>query len=112
MLIDITDKTVIAVDFDGTLAVTDYPKIVKPISQTISLIRYYKDRGATIILWTCREGEYLQQAVDWCKENNVPIDYINENAPHRIAEWGNDCRKVGADLYIDDKALCTLNFLE
>ena len=55
---------------------------------------------------------FRSQAVDWCKENNVPIDYINENAPHRIAEWGNDCRKVGADLYIDDKALCTLNFLE
>lgn len=94
---------VVAVDFDGTIANTDYPRIISPISETISLLRKLKDKGATIILWTCREGENLEEAVKWCKENDVPIDLVNENDKERIKIWGNDCRKIGADLYIDDK---------
>lgn len=98
-------KTVIAVDFDGTIAKTEYPEIIEPIQNTIDYIQLMKSKGATIILWTCREGKELEEAVNWCKENNVPIDYINENDPERIATWGNDCRKIGADIYIDDKAI-------
>ena len=94
---------VVAVDFDGTIANTDYPRIISPIPETISLLRKLKDKGATIILWTCREGENLEEAVKWCKENDVPIDLVNENDKERIKIWGNDCRKIGADLYIDDK---------
>ena len=30
-------------------------------------------------------------------------DLLNENDKERIKIWGNDCRKIGADLYIDDK---------
>lgn len=96
---------VIAVDFDGTLAVTKYPEIIKPIETTINVIRDAKSKGAIIILWTCREGKELEEAINWCKMNNVPIDYVNENVPERIKAWGNDCRKIGADVYIDDKAI-------
>lgn len=95
---------VIAVDFDNTIAKTEYPKIIEPIPETIKLIRKAKENGATIILWTCREGSVLDDATKWCKENNVPIDLVNENLPERNAFWGNDSRKIGADLYIDDKS--------
>ncbi len=96
---------VIAVDFDNTIAETEYPKIIKPIPETIKFLRECKEQGATIILWTCRGGKCLDEAVQWCVEHNVPIDYVNENAPSKIKFWGNDCRKVAADLYIDDKSL-------
>lgn len=96
---------VIAVDFDNTIAVTHYPEIVEPIDLTIHILREAKKKGAIIILWTCREGKELEDAVNWCKENNVPIDYVNENTPERIKKWGNDCRKIGADVYIDDRAI-------
>ena len=96
---------VIAVDFDGTLAITQYPTILKPIDTTINIIRDAKSRGATIVLWTCREGKDLEDALNWCKENNIPIDYANENIPERIKSWGNNCRKISADIYIDDKAI-------
>ena len=96
---------VIAVDFDSTLAVTKYPEILMPIDTTIDVIKDAKRRGATIILWTCREGNDLESAVNWCKEQEVPIDYVNENTPERIKAWGNDCRKISADVYIDDKAI-------
>ena len=96
---------IVAVDFDNTLAITKYPEIIKPINTTIEVIQDMKRRGAIIILWTCREGKELEDAVNWCKENNVPIDYVNENVPERIKILGNDCRKIGADIYIDDKAM-------
>ena len=105
------NKTIIAVDFDNTIAVTEYPKIIKPIDTTIHILRQAKELGATIILWTCREGKELENAVNWCKENNVPIDYVNENVPERIEKWGNDCRKIGADVYIDDKSINPLIWL-
>ena len=102
---------IIAVDFDNTIAVTEYPKIIKPIDMIIFTLKQAKERGATIILWTCREGKELENAVNWCKENNVPIDYVNENVPERIEKWGNDCRKIGADVYIDDRSINPLIWL-
>lgn len=96
--------TVVAVDFDNTLCeTTDFPICGNPIQKTIEFIKWCKSKGAVIILWTCREGECLEMALGWCKQHDVPIDYANENVPERIEVWGNDCRKVGADYYIDDK---------
>ena len=92
---------IIAVDFDGTLAVTDYPEIIKPITQIIYYCKQVRERGDTLILWTCRHGKELDEAVEWCKEQGLEFDYINENPPDRIAIYG-DCRKVYADVYIDD----------
>lgn len=99
-----TQKKVVAVDFDGTIARTEYPRIISPIYETISLLHKLKKTGATIILWTCREGKELEEAVEWCKQNDVPIDLVNENDKSRIEFWGNNSRKISADLYIDDKA--------
>ena len=103
---------IIALDFDGTCCEFNFPEIgkIKPINQkVIDFIRYQKLNGSTIILWTCRadteKRKYLQEAVDWCKKNNIPIDYINENTPHTKSVFGQDTRKVVADLYLDDKAL-------
>lgn len=95
---------VIAVDFDNTIAKTRYPEIVEPIPETIDFLRKAKENGAKIILWTCREGMVLEDAVQWCKMYNVPIDRVNQNEPSRSEYWGNDSRKIGADLYIDDKS--------
>ncbi len=95
---------IVAIDFDNTIAKTEYPKIIKPIPEMIKFLRECKEQGATIILWSCRGGKYLDEAVQWCVEHNVPIDYVNENAPFKIESYGNDSRKIAADLYIDDKS--------
>jgi len=98
----------IAVDFDGTLCEFDYPNIGKiaPKHQTvIDFIKINKSRGSTIILWTCRCGKPLEEAVAWCKEKEIPIDYVNENPPELIKAFGGDTRKVVAELYIDDKGI-------
>lgn len=92
---------IIAVDFDGTLAVTDYPKIIKPISEVIEFCKLRQAKGDTIILWTCRHGKELDEAVKWCGKQGLFFDYINENPPDRVMVYGAS-RKVYADLYIDD----------
>lgn len=94
-----------AVDFDGTLCANMYPKIGQARTAVLEFIREAKDNGGTIILWTCREGELLDRAVEWCRSNKVPIDYVNENVPAISQKFGSDCRKIYADFYIDDKAL-------
>lgn len=98
---------VIAVDFDGTLAVTEYPKIIRPITQVIELVNQYHAKGAIIILWTCRVGKHLDDAVQFCKENGILIDLVNENTKDRKELYGSDCRKISADVYIDDRSVFT-----
>lgn len=57
-------------------------------------------------MWTCRTDGKLKDAIEWCKEHGLKFDAVNENLPERIAMFGTDPRKIGADEYIDDKA-CT-----
>ncbi len=97
-------KKIIAVDFDGTLCEEKYPLIGKPKT---SVIEYVKElmKDNTVILWTCRRGMFLSRAVRWCKSQGLVFDYINENPPSLIKVFNGDCRKVFADIYIDDRAV-------
>lgn len=92
---------IIAVDFDGTLAVTDYPKIISPNVDVINFCKKRKSEGDTLILWTCRRDKDLRDAVQWCCEQGVYFDFINENPPDRVFVYGGS-RKVYADIYLDD----------
>lgn len=95
----------IAVDFDGTLCKNEFPRIGEANDVIINQIKYLKSIGFQIILWTCRGGKLLEQAVKWCTTKGLVFDSVNENTPERIKKWGNDSRKVGADEYWDDKAI-------
>ena len=59
---------VIAVDFDGTIVEHKYPRIGKEIPFAIATLKRLQEEGHRIILWTVREGDLLQQAVDFCRE--------------------------------------------
>ena len=105
MIIDGRDVRVVAVDFDGTLFTEDkYPAVGDPIEVTINYVKYLKSHGVELILWTCREGKILEDAVEACKSVGIEFDAINQNLQWRIDKYNYDCRKIGADLYIDDKA--------
>lgn len=95
----------IAVDFDGTLFTDEYPKIGKPKWRVINWCKERKEKGDVLILWTCREGESLREAVGMCREVGLVFDYVNQNDASLKKQFGNDCRKVGADIYLDDKAM-------
>lgn len=94
---------IVAVDFDGTLCENAYPEIGKPKMEVIEAIKEYKGYGWKIILWTCRNYDALDQAVEWCKQHGLEFDAINTNLPEVQETYGGDTRKVFADVYIDDK---------
>ena len=96
-------KKIIAFDFDGTLALTDYPVILAPRTAVIEYAKRCKKAGHTIILYTCREGEPLKAAVEFCKANGLEFDYVNENTVEKVKEYG-ESRKIYADFYFDDHA--------
>lgn len=100
------DFKIIAVDFDGTLCSNLYPYIGSPNKE---LFEYLKDRqknGDKIVLWTCRVGGKLAEAIDWCNERGLYFDAINENIKEAIDLFGFDTRKIFAHEYIDDR-MCT-----
>ena len=94
-----------AIDFDGTLCKNKYPNIGTPIQKVIDFVKDIKDKGNKIILWTCRTDDKLDEAIEWCKDQGIEFDAINENLPEQIEKFGGDTRKVNADYYIDDKVI-------
>lgn len=96
---------IIAVDFDGVLCEERWPAIGAPREAIILYLIDRRKQGDKLILWTCREGELLADAVNWCEEHGLIFDAVNANLPERVREYGNDCRKIGADEYWDDRSV-------
>ena len=99
---------IIAVDFDDTLAKAGekYPEIGEPtylLATLIGLRKIFKEH-LQIILWTCRAGEALQMAIDYCKERGLEFDAINEDVPATL-KWKSKTPKPFAHIYIDDRSL-------
>lgn len=94
-----------AVDFDGTLCKNEFPKIGEPYACRIEAVKRLQ-KNNKIILWTCRTGKALTEAVIWCAEYGLQFDAVNENIQEVKEAWGEDTRKVFADHYIDDKNFC------
>lgn len=97
---------IIAVDFDGTICKNAWPQIGEPNFKLIHWLKEQRGKGHTLILWTCREGELLQEALRFCEIYGLVFDYVNENSQDVVERFGCISRKVYADLYIDDKSLC------
>lgn len=97
-------KLIISIDFDGTIVRDRYPLIGEPYPDAVNTIRTLYTYGHYIIINTCRVGRYFDQMKSFLREWQIPYDTINENNPDRIKKYGGDCRKISADIYIDDKA--------
>lgn len=103
---------IIAIDFDGTLCEDKFPSIGKARLGTISLLKSLQRKGWKTILWTCRNGQHLEDALNWCAERNLKFDAVNTNIAEAIELTGSDTRKVYADIYLDDHNLTDLNKLQ
>lgn len=55
---------IIGVDFDGTLCHGNWPDIGEPNIRLINKLLKLQRTGNKIILWTCRDGEPLHQAIE------------------------------------------------
>ncbi len=104
-------KLTIAVDFDGTLCQSDFPKILKQTKKQRKLLEDLKKlrkKGHKLILWTCRgnnkRSPALKEAIEWCKKKGLIFDAINRNVKGQKKISGYS-PKVIADIYIDDKCI-------
>lgn len=98
-------RKAIAIDFDGCLCENKWPEIGEPHIEVIDMAIAERRNGAALILWTCRVGGLLEEAVDWCSSYGLEFDSVNENLPERLNFYGSESRKVSADEYWDDLAV-------
>ena len=97
---------IIAVDFDGTIAVHKYPKVGEAMPLAFEVMKELQDAGHILVLNTCRENvgfdiskQYLTDAVEFCKKNGMVFAGNNATPKeHEFREEGG--RKVYADLYL------------
>jgi len=103
---------ILAIDYDGTLFSGSYPDKGNPKHDIINKVKEFKKHGAEIVLWTCRGGEPLKEAIERCKEVGLEFDAINETTPSN-REWVEEERargqefcdkKIFAHFYVDDRA--------
>jgi hydroxymethylpyrimidine pyrophosphatase-like HAD family hydrolase len=92
----------IAVDFDGTIVEHEYPKIGKTRPFAFETLKMLEKKGHQLILWTYRSGQYLYEAVEFCKENGIEFYAVNSNYPEEVYD-DSKSRKIDCDYYIDDR---------
>ena len=91
-----------AIDFDGTI----YNKVTKEILQDAArVIQRIKDNQGEIAIWTCRTHEDEEEALRILHENNIPYDVFNDTLPSVKSSWGDNGRKIWAEIYIDDMSI-------
>jgi len=95
----------IAVDFDGTIVEHKYPAIGREKPFAINTLKQLQAEGHKIILWTVREGNLLDEAVEFCRARGLEFYAVNSDFPN--ASWSSSgvSRKIKADVYIDDRNL-------
>ena len=100
---------VIAVDFDGCLCREKWSDIGAPNLAIINTLKHRRRAGDKVILWTCRVGELLEDAVEWCGTFGLTFDAVNDNLEENKAYFGNNSRKIYATEYWDDKSVLISN---
>lgn len=93
-------KKIIGIDFDGTCVTDLYPYVGDNIGAA-SVLRKLADKNL-LILYTVRDGKYLQDAVDWFRYNHINLYSVNYN-PEPVSS----SPKLYCDYYIDDRNIGT-----
>lgn len=107
----IADRVVLAIDFDGTIAVQDYPRIGILIEEAKEVINSLYDSGEyIIIIWSCRDEKEELEMIKFLNENDIRYHYINENCEEFIQlrkSYNMEVpkRKIYYDILVDDRAL-------
>ena len=94
---------IIAVDFDGTIVEHRYPEIGKEIPFAIDTLKTLQKEGHRLILWSVREDELLNEAVEFCRQRGLEFYAVNTNYPEEQTGHQYFSRKLKADVFIDDR---------
>ena len=101
-----------AIDFDGTIAENKFPEIGEIKPEAKEFILKLQERGDKWILYTMREGMYLGHALCFLIAQGLIPNAVNDNLPEMKELYGNNPRKVFANVYIDDHNAGGLLFAE
>lgn len=94
----------IAVDFDGTIVEHRYPEIGKERPFAIQTLKQLIEDGHKLILWTVREGQLLDEAVEWCAQRGIIFYAVNRDYDEDVEEENrNFSRKLKVGMFIDDR---------
>jgi hypothetical protein len=113
----------INIDFDGTCVTHEFPRVGKDIG-AVPVLKELVANGHNLILFTMRSdiktpksndidihtkgGNYLTDAVNWFKKNDIPLYGIQTNPTQHT--WTTSPKSY-AQLIIDDSALgCPLSY--
>lgn len=97
-----SNNIVVGMDFDGTCVTHSYPNMGKDIGADKWLKIYHKECNVDFVLNTMRSDSYLEDAIKWFEDIDVPLIGANENPSQK--EWTTS-PKVYAHIYVDDAAL-------
>jgi len=99
---NVQNKLIVAIDFDGTIVEDAYPKIGKPKLFVFETLKKLQEEGHRLILWTYRNGSRLEEAVLFCKENGINFYAVNKSYPEEEFD-GKISRKINATFFVDDR---------
>ncbi len=108
----------INIDFDGTCVTHAFPHVGRDIG-AVPVLKKLTDAGHQLILFTMRSdrkkatpvidptiqnvtGNFLSDAVNWFKENNIPLYGVQSNPTQH--QWTTSPKSY-AEIMIDDSAL-------
>jgi hypothetical protein len=98
---------IFAIDFDGTCVKHRFPEVGEDCPYAIEVLNSLVENGHKLVLNTMRDGDYLEAAVEWFKQREIPLYGVNRNPEQ---SWTTS-PKILADVYIDDAALgCPMTF--
>lgn len=97
---------IIAVDFDGTIVEHKYPKIGREIPFAIDVLKRLQEEDFhQLILWTVREGQFLDDAVEFCRQRGLEFYAINSSISLNSDFETLHNQKIKADVFIDNSNL-------
>lgn len=94
---------ILKIDFDGCIVTEKFPSIGDPLPMAIETLRKFHEHKYNTILWTCREGDPLIDAIDFLHQNGVYFDVVNQGHPMNPYRHLGQSRKPFAHYHIDDK---------
>lgn len=91
---------IILVDFDDTIRYYNVTPI-ELCNDVVNTIKEAQEFGASLVLWTCRDGEELTEALEYCNSIGLTFDAVNPTKSEVISNTSN---KAFGNIQLDDRA--------
>jgi hypothetical protein len=98
-------KITIGLDFDGTIVEDKFPDIGESFSHAIQVLRRMADAGMILVLWTCREDEELEAALQFCYNHGINVITAAEYDMMMKGPLAKYRRKIPCDYYIENRTI-------